>query len=291
MNNTLPPITTKLLPSNGKGLANVVFSLKGVRHANVSPGYTELLPKDLFDIYKEDTTTPNNQESIIIDAEPLEVTYFDANGREIERLQPPPSSSLEEIIKRFHAAVEKATPTPPQGPYGPDIIGLQLGMSFEEAEKIIRQHMQVGRVFEGQRNQNSASDADQLRPLKSGKLFVSADERELIGIIDEPPAVNGKVLVAWRRIYVPPGTITTAETAAALREKYGEPAPHEEIHEGRRRNTWSTPAGHDCRAIYVYGQANALSVTWMNSAIAQAHVLRIRSCSFALGLKFANTDK
>ena len=39
----------------------------------------------------------------------------------------------------------------PSGPYGPDLVEVRLGMSFEEAEKAIRNHMKVGRVLQGRR--------------------------------------------------------------------------------------------------------------------------------------------
>ncbi|WP_158238520.1 peptidoglycan-binding protein [Pollutimonas subterranea] len=264
MSNSIPSTTIDRASSIQQPMANAVFKIKGINHTDARPSHTDLLPKELLDIYKEaGSKSPSSQEGVVIEGELLEIAYFDNAGREVDRLQPDPALSLNEIIKRFHASLEAATPAATDGPYGPDMVGLQLGMSFDEAEKIIRQHMDVGRVFEGQRNHAAVTDAGMLRPLKSGKLFVSADGRELIAIIDEPPAIDRKVLAAWRRVYVPAATVGEADAASALREKYGKPGPYQDVQAGNR-NIWRTPAGHHCEPIYRYGQANALSVTWMD---------------------------
>jgi hypothetical protein len=110
----------------------------------------------------------------------------------------------------------------PEGPYGPDMAGIRLGMSFEEAEAIIRGTMQVGFVFEVERD--AAQGIRGLQPYNSGRIFVSPDVGEAIGIFDEPPAAQGIVLGAWRRVGGLDPNLLNDDVAALLAEKYGPPA-------------------------------------------------------------------
>ena len=79
-------------------------------------------------------------------------------------------------------------------------------MSFEDAEKAIRNHMEVGRVLQGRRAFDAAEKSGQIKPLDSGELFLSADESDAIAILDEPPAAKGRVMAAWRRVLTPEGS-------------------------------------------------------------------------------------
>ena len=131
-------------------------------------------------------------------------------------------------------------------------------MSFEEAEAIIRRHMAVGHVFQGVRA--AGGDAGAPKPFGSGKLFLSADGREMIALIDEPPAAPQKVLAAWRRVLVPPGSQSPAEVLAALGQKYGSPR-----NSALRTNApinWFGPRGDRCAGVYQSGRFIALSEFW-----------------------------
>ena len=85
-------------------------------------------------------------------------------------------------------------------------------MSFDEAEREIRKHMKVGRVLEGRRAFDATGKGGLIKPLNSGKLFISEGEDELIAILDEPPAAKGRVLVAWRRVAIPAGSLNPGES-------------------------------------------------------------------------------
>lgn len=140
-----------------------------------------------------------------------------------------------------------------------DIIGIKLGQSFAEAEKLIRGHMEVGRVLKGVR---ARAESPLITPATSGKLFVSADGREVIALIDEPPAAPDRVLAVWRRIYSDPGRVPVQEVLHALRQKYG-PANSGQVHENF--NLW-TANGWKCGgASYNYGgQQVALATNWFD---------------------------
>src|SRR5690606_31918183 len=105
------------------------------------------------------------------------------------------SRSVKSLLASAPSEPAEQTQSTPDGPYGFEIVGLQIGMSMEQAEAVIRKHMAVGRVLESTRTDESGP----LIPLSSGKLFVSEDGRDFIAIMDEPPAASGKVMAAWRR--------------------------------------------------------------------------------------------
>src|SRR5690606_15651714 len=126
---------------------------------------------------------------IQLDVTLLEVIYRDAAGNELARSEPDQAFSLDEVLSRFWGAVEEHDVADSGEPYGPDIIGIQLGMSFASAEAIIREHMRVGSVLDGIRAFDGSLDTGTIRPATSGKLFISEDGRELIALLDEAPAI------------------------------------------------------------------------------------------------------
>lgn len=104
-----------------------------------------------------------------------------------------------------------------------DLLGVTLGMSFDEAEAIIRGHMDVAKVLVADRSRQMSSQTGDLKPYTSGRMYLSADSGELIAIFDEPPAMPGKVLGIWRILRLPQGQVDPAGLRASLAERYGEP--------------------------------------------------------------------
>ena len=155
----------------------------------------------------------------------LEARWSDPAGKEVARLGPEHGDDLDGLVKRYQQrraklAADEATPS---GPYGLDLVGVRLGMSFEDAEKAIRNHMQVGRVLQGRRAFDAAEKSGQIKPLDSGELFLSADESDVIAILDEPPAAKGRVMAAWRRVLTPEGSAPQANIVIQIEKKYGKP--------------------------------------------------------------------
>ena len=117
----------------------------------------------------------------------------------------------------------QSTPPAPMslfpGPYGPDVVGVRLGMRFDEARSVIGQHMKVGGEFQidGAREPIGAAELP-----GSGLLFVSAGNDEVIAVFDAPHPGEGHVAAVWRRVYSPQPVDLALVTRRAT-EKYGAP--------------------------------------------------------------------
>lgn len=246
--------------------AEVTLQINAIAPVDSKPNYLDLLPDDvaahLFSGGASKNQTPA-ETFIRMDADLVEVAYHDASGREIARLSADPAATLSGLLRKFEVKSAEILRKPEAGEaYGPDMIGIQLGISFDEAEAIIQGHMRVGRVLTGMR----ASSGAQPTPATSGKLFISADEREFVAIFDDAPAVEGRVLAAWRRIYLDPEQIPETEVIEGLRSKYGTPITR--TIEAGTRNFWSTPAGNDCQSSFNHGGARpALSASWRENGV------------------------
>lgn len=105
-----------------------------------------------------------------------------------------------------------------------DILGIQLGDSFEEAEAAIRAHLPVDSVLIADPSALTERMAGPPPPFSSGRMYVSEEQREAIAIFDEPPAADDKVLGIWRLVKIPKGALDPAALAPVLRERYGEPS-------------------------------------------------------------------
>ncbi|QPJ62595.1 MAG: hypothetical protein G3M70_12220 [Candidatus Nitronauta litoralis] len=117
--------------------------------------------------------------------------------------------------------ISTALAGPPNKPYGPDILGIRLGMSMEEAEAIVRKNINVTWVFERNLNDlvKKKSDLVLAKPYLTLKSFVSQDQKEGISLYSAPPATNKLVAVAR---FVPLGKNDTQESIiTALKGKYG----------------------------------------------------------------------
>jgi hypothetical protein len=108
------------------------------------------------------------------------------------------------------------------GAFGPDMVGIKLGMTFQEAERAVREHMKVGRVLEAGISVQGAGAGKSVNPASSGKLFISEDQSELIAILDEPNGAEQTVVAAWRQIYAPPSA-TLEFASGRMKDKYGQP--------------------------------------------------------------------
>jgi uncharacterized protein YecT (DUF1311 family) len=143
----------------------------------------------------------------------------------------------------------------PGGAYGPDLVQVRLGMSFEEAEKAIRNHMTVGRVLQGRRAFDPAEKSGQIKPLDSGELFVSADQSEMIAILDEPPVAKGRVMAAWRRVLVPAQKADPAEILAGIQRKYGDPSDAQPLEANTPISWRRLGGGAGCADLYRFRES------------------------------------
>lgn len=110
-----------------------------------------------------------------------------------------------------------------------DVLGIRLGMSFADAEKLIREHMEIGNVLVADRTLQTSAATGQIEPYTSGRIFSSAEGNELIAIFDEPPAAPETVLGIWRILRLPQGSVDSAGLKAILAERYGVPGTVQEV--------------------------------------------------------------
>jgi len=110
----------------------------------------------------------------------------------------------------------------PSGPSGPDVVGLQLGMSFAAADAVIREHMKVEQVFTADRAFQAEAAAGRLRPFTSGRLYMSEGGKEIIILYDEPPSAPEVVMGLVRQLNLPKGQVPANALFAKLRQKYGQ---------------------------------------------------------------------
>jgi len=109
----------------------------------------------------------------------------------------------------------------PSAAFGPDIVGLRLGMTFAEADKIIRSHMKVGRVLIRDRARQPASATGGFEKYSSSKLYAAEGNSEFIVLYDEPPATKHIVVGITRQVNFPKGQMTSSAALDQLRNKYG----------------------------------------------------------------------
>ncbi|WP_442487684.1 peptidoglycan-binding domain-containing protein [Halomonas litopenaei] len=116
----------------------------------------------------------------------------------------------------------EALSSAPEEPYGQDMLGIRLGMSMDEAEAIIRDHMDVEHVLIRDRRQQPGYVAGEFQPFTSGQAFISKDRRERIILYDEPPAALGVVMGVTRQLAFPKGQVTLGVLLNEVRKKYGQ---------------------------------------------------------------------
>ena len=120
--------------------------------------------------------------------------------------------ATDSITKAVHGSDQR-------GPYGPDVIGIRLGMSMAQAESIVRKHMQVGWVMAPQGPVPYASN--QVRGMP--KTFIAQSGSEAV-ILAGNPAVSDRVLGVRRVLLFKGNAIDTAALQSKLKTKYGPPS-------------------------------------------------------------------
>ena len=254
------------LPFTGKNAvsAEVLIEVTGVRMADTHPHYSDWLWPEIVEDQKLKPPVSLAGEAIVIEARLKEAVYRDKLEREVARVEPDPASTREMMTTEFQALVAKQDAEAAQIAEKTrmlDLVGVRLGMDMAEAEQLIREHMDVGRVLVGKRLHDGSFDEGRLAPATSGKMFISRDGTEVIGIYDEPPSQANKVLIVWRRVYLEAGSVELRDIDAVLRQKYGDPA-YESNPMANVLYKWRM-AGNDVCLNNHGGQRNhAISLNW-----------------------------
>ena len=132
------------------------------------------------------------------------------------------AAAAAEAGSKAAAGVEDAATAALSGAYGPDVVGLRLGMTFDEADAVIREHMEVGWVGRNDPVPLTAQPDPSIPVLSSMLTYVNKDRSEVIQLFDMPPDGTRRVLGVRRAFAVAEGT-TDDDIATALVEKYGNP--------------------------------------------------------------------
>lgn len=122
----------------------------------------------------------------------------------------------------------------------PDVVGVQLGMDWDQALAAARAHLSD--AVEIDVTPPPTIDAARLEPYRNGVVMVRRDAMEAVGLYREPPEAADRVVAVWRRLIVPLGAVDPAQLLGALVEKYGPPD-----HRERDQVYWGV-AGERARA-------------------------------------------
>jgi hypothetical protein len=163
----------------------------------------------------------------------------------------------------------------PVGPSGPDVVGVRLGMSFEDAERLIREHMAVGRSLVADRAWQVKAATGEIEPFTSGRLFESEDGSEIIVLYDEPPAAPGIVLGIVRQIALPKGQASPAQVVAQLEQKYGQAAQSTEQQlvwvegesPGQRPDRHCVPAPNAAADLRIWRDSEGADPSWQPTTL------------------------
>ncbi|TBE36219.1 hypothetical protein ELH06_38365 [Rhizobium ruizarguesonis] len=258
-------------------LVNVALDITGVNWSAQPPLGIDALPGDMQALFAQRVGPSNanvkpGAEFVTLDVRLVSGQILDMAGKQLATIEPSDPSPVQSLISQFRKqqaepdAPKPAAPPQPAAPllaatqaYGPDLIGVRLGMSFEAAEDIVRKHMEVGQVLEGRRAFDDEIKSGFNVPLTSGKLFISKDNREFIALIDEPPAADKRVVAAWRRVYAPPETYQPEELFSKIKEKYGPPKM-----EGGLMGNWYEADVNQCSWL-LQVNPKPLAETWMDA--------------------------
>ena len=266
LSHDLPTPGVQILGGRATLMTTVTFTLTGVEFSNRPPDMRDSLSES---IKKEVGPAPPSDakgEFVTLNAKFVEASYLDPRTHSaVATLGPESGVDIAGIERDYEKAAgesEKRSATP-TGPYGPDLLGIRLGMSFGEAEAIVRQHMSVGQVLQGTRAFDAEVRNGFPKPFTSGKLFLAADGQEMIALIDEPPAALERVMAAWRRNLIKHGTTHPSEVLSALQQKYGPPTDSP-LQTGIPLN-WHSASGARCAGAYNYGKFIPLSESWSDN--------------------------
>ena len=107
-------------------------------------------------------------------------------------------------------------------PYGPDVLGIRLGMKIVDAEALVRSALHVTRVVETAPQPAQVGTVTLLRQVLRGRLFLDDATRQAIALFDAPRDADGRVVAMWRTAPVPVGAWDSL--LQRLTAKYGQPS-------------------------------------------------------------------
>ena len=182
--------------------------------------------------FKDAAAQALKQSIHVFDAEVQAARFVkDSDGQIIGKLDVRPPEKLDTSVLSAPEAAASPAPSvasPQIEPFGPDILGIQLGMSFDQADKIIRKHMKVARMLQADRAWQTGAASGKISTYTSGRLYETEEEKEKIILFDEPPAAKGIILGIVRQIALPADQYSPADIYGQVQGKYGAPTATDE---------------------------------------------------------------
>lgn len=240
--------------------ADAMLEVTGVTLMDHAPKGADLLPDALRD--HTGSANPGGtavKEFVVYDTAFQGTRWREPDGTEVARLTPEQGNSVQAAVRRYEASL--ASLSKPDSRPVQDLLGIRLGMSFEEAERLIRDNMPVDRMLQGKRASDPAANTGAIEPLTSGKLFIRQDGQEVVALFDEPPAAPGRVMAVWRRVYINPASGSAEDLLNGLSAKYG-PMPRNAPFRPGQQLTWPSVAAGNCQSLVGPAQRRPLSASW-----------------------------
>ncbi|MEM7067754.1 MAG: peptidoglycan-binding domain-containing protein [Pseudomonadota bacterium] len=138
--------------------------------------------------------------------EKMDVAVFNEDGQAIG-----PSPKVTRSINR-----QQTEPEDHFGGSQPDILGVQIGQSLEEADKLLKEHFANARVMDSVVKPSPATP-----PMQYARMYVSADGNELVKLFYEPVSESKQILAISRDVRNP--GLSDADLLASGKQKFGEP--------------------------------------------------------------------
>lgn len=116
-----------------------------------------------------------------------------------QQASPPATTppSLSQALRPTDSTSSTTTPaTRSSRPYGPELLGVRLGMTMSEGEALVRRSMSVGRVLETP--DPPAANAGVLASRVRGRLFFSADGDDEVVLFQGTESQTDHIVGVWR---------------------------------------------------------------------------------------------
>lgn len=206
------------------------------------------------------------------------VELVDDNGRLIHSFDVASLTSADEVAKAKQAAQAKALATDKKARtqknevrtarrealHKADVIGIRIGMDVREAERIIREHMNVGWIGELSADAPASRTRSANRPYSYFKTYISADGSEHVALFWHPE-ISERLMAVTRTLMLPKETQEDA-VLAQLKDKYGTDV----LVSSNKRESWVWTAN--------YGEAPALKHTANPTDESRFRIFRMGQC-------------
>jgi len=105
----------------------------------------------------------------------------------------------------------------PDGPYGPALMDVQMGMSIKQADQKVRENFEVAHVYE------ATAHRDNAEPYRKIRMYADAARRDFVKIYYGAPTAPDRVLAISRKIVRDHHALPFEPVLNTLKKKYGEP--------------------------------------------------------------------